>query len=101
MDGFHLADAELDRAGYRDRRGAPEMFDADGYVALLARIRAGEPVVYRLRFPPRARTAGACRCSAANLPMRRTSGHWGSDQRNAQVIESSRARADFPLWIEG
>ncbi len=39
MDGFHLADAELDRRGLRDRKGAPQSFDAWGYAALLARLR--------------------------------------------------------------
>ncbi|MEU4428641.1 nucleoside/nucleotide kinase family protein [Actinoplanes sp. NPDC024001] len=39
MDGFHLADAELDRLGLRDRKGAPETFDAYGYAALLRRLR--------------------------------------------------------------
>jgi pantothenate kinase len=42
MDGFHLADVQLDRLGLRDRKGAPETFDVDGYVATLARLR-GEP----------------------------------------------------------
>ena len=44
MDGFHLADAELERLGLRDRKGAPETFDAGGYSALLHRILAGETV---------------------------------------------------------
>jgi pantothenate kinase len=44
MDGFHLADVELDRLGRRDRKGAPDTFDPEGYAALLARIRAGEDV---------------------------------------------------------
>ncbi len=44
MDGFHLADSELDRLGRRDRKGAPDTFDDRGYAALLARIRAGEDV---------------------------------------------------------
>jgi pantothenate kinase len=39
MDGFHLARAELDRLGRTDRKGAPETFDAAGYVALLRRLR--------------------------------------------------------------
>ncbi|MFE1296837.1 nucleoside/nucleotide kinase family protein [Streptomyces sp. NPDC058733] len=39
MDGFHLADAELDRLGRRDRKGAPDTFDAAGYAALLRRLR--------------------------------------------------------------
>ena len=38
MDGFHLADAELDRLGRRDRKGAPDTFDAAGYLALLRRL---------------------------------------------------------------
>ncbi|MFH8977842.1 nucleoside/nucleotide kinase family protein [Streptomyces sp. NPDC017890] len=39
MDGFHLADAELDRLGRRERKGAPDTFDAAGYAALLLRLR--------------------------------------------------------------
>ncbi|MBV2357158.1 nucleoside/nucleotide kinase family protein [Streptomyces sp. J2-1] len=39
MDGFHLADAELDRLGRSDRKGAPDTFDAGGYAALLHRLR--------------------------------------------------------------
>jgi pantothenate kinase len=52
MDGFHLANAELDRLGRRDRKGAPDTFDAAGFVALLDRLRhpiAGE-IVYAPRF---------------------------------------------------
>ena len=39
MDGFHLANTELDRLGLRDRKGSPDTFDASGYVALLRRLR--------------------------------------------------------------
>jgi pantothenate kinase len=39
MDGFHLANSQLDRLGLRSRKGAPETFDAAGYVALLRRLR--------------------------------------------------------------
>jgi pantothenate kinase len=47
MDGFHLADVELGRLDRRARKGAPDTFDAYGYAALLARLRANEdPVVY-------------------------------------------------------
>jgi len=42
MDGFHLANAELTRLGRRDRKGAPDTFDADGYAALLGRLRRPE-----------------------------------------------------------
>jgi pantothenate kinase len=46
MDGFHLADAQLDRLGNRHRKGAPDTFDADGYAAVLARLhdRSDRPV---------------------------------------------------------
>ena len=40
MDGFHLADVQLDRLGRRDRKGAPDTFDVDGYVAALERLHA-------------------------------------------------------------
>lgn len=51
MDGFHLADVELDRLGIRDRKGAPETFDVSGYVALLARLRSDfESTVYAPAF---------------------------------------------------
>jgi pantothenate kinase len=39
MDGFHLANVELRRLGRIDRKGAPDTFDPDGYVALLGRLR--------------------------------------------------------------
>ncbi|AVV44349.1 nucleoside/nucleotide kinase family protein [Streptomyces sp. ID05-04B] len=53
MDGFHLADVELDRLGRRDRKGAPDTFDAAGYAALLRRLREetdGGDVVYAPGF---------------------------------------------------
>ena len=47
MDGFHLADVQLDRLGLRERKGAPETFDVDGYVAALSRLHsAPDSVLY-------------------------------------------------------
>ncbi|WP_327024178.1 nucleoside/nucleotide kinase family protein [Micromonospora sp. NBC_01739] len=43
MDGFHLAQAELDRLGRASRKGAIDTFDANGYVSLLRRLRRKEP----------------------------------------------------------
>jgi pantothenate kinase len=40
MDGFHLADSQLQRLGALDRKGAPDTFDSAGYAHLLARIRS-------------------------------------------------------------
>jgi pantothenate kinase len=39
MDGFHLSNATLRAWGRRDRKGAWDTFDADGYVHLLRRLR--------------------------------------------------------------
>ncbi|MGI8307833.1 nucleoside/nucleotide kinase family protein [Saccharopolyspora hattusasensis] len=51
MDGFHLANAQLRRLGRADRKGAPDTFDAAGYVALLRRIReCGPDSVYAPEF---------------------------------------------------
>ncbi|MEO9328245.1 nucleoside/nucleotide kinase family protein [Gordonia aurantiaca] len=69
MDGFHLSDAVLERLGRRNRKGAPDTFDAAGFVALLHRIRemghdicvpdfdhtAGEPISASLIVPAAAR----------------------------------------------
>lgn len=41
MDGFHLSTAELRRRGLSGRKGAPETFDADGFVGLVAQLAAG------------------------------------------------------------
>ena len=70
MDGFHLANVELERLGRADRKGAPDTFDVDGLVAALERVRAGgrdvyipefrrgyvnEPIAGALRIPAEAR----------------------------------------------
>jgi pantothenate kinase len=51
MDGFHLANSELQRMGRQGRKGAPDTFDAAGYAALLRRLRdqgeaGGDAIVY-------------------------------------------------------
>jgi pantothenate kinase len=51
MDGFHLADVVLEALGRRSAKGAPDTFDAAGYLALLRRLRdPGEDVVYAPAF---------------------------------------------------
>lgn len=50
MDGFHLANIELERLRLTDRKGAPETFDAAGYVALLRRLRSTSELVYAPSF---------------------------------------------------
>jgi pantothenate kinase len=43
MDGFHLANSTLQRLGRAGRKGAPDTFDAAGYVNLLRRIHGQQP----------------------------------------------------------
>ncbi|QOD44271.1 nucleoside/nucleotide kinase family protein [Clavibacter zhangzhiyongii] len=51
MDGFHLANATLDRLGRHDRKGAIDTFDGWGVVALVRRLRAEtEHAVYAPSF---------------------------------------------------
>jgi pantothenate kinase len=51
MDGFHLSDDELERLGRRNRKGAPDTFDAAGFIDLLRRIeRQTDEVVYAPAF---------------------------------------------------
>ena len=52
MDGYHLAQVELERLGRASRKGAPDTFDAAGFVALLRRLRAQPPgeIVYAPAF---------------------------------------------------
>lgn len=148
MDGFHLADMELHRLGRRDRKGAPDTFDAAGYVALLRRLRADdEDVVYAPGFereieqpvagnlpiirdarlivtegnylllddpawrPIRAELDEAWFCEIAEQTRldRLIARHerfgkshddavawaYGSDQRNAELVATTRSRADL------
>src|SRR4051794_10245328 len=86
MDGFHLADVELDRLGLRDRKGAPETFDPLGYAALLRRLHEDQDdVVYapgfeRLIEQP---VAGA-------IPVRRTA--------RLIISEGNYLLLDDPRW---
>jgi len=51
MDGFHLADVQLQRLGRLDRKGAVDTFDVYGYLALLQRIRRQDTeIVYAPAF---------------------------------------------------
>jgi pantothenate kinase len=52
MDGYHLANVELARLGRASRKGAPDTFDAAGYLALLQRLRdqSGDEIVYAPEF---------------------------------------------------
>lgn len=46
MDGFHLDNALLIKAGLLDRKGAPHTFDAAGFVHLVNRLQIEDEVIY-------------------------------------------------------
>ena len=48
MDGFHYDDAVLLARGARDRKGAPDTFDAHGFFHLLRRLRIEDEVAIPL-----------------------------------------------------
>jgi pantothenate kinase len=48
MDGFHLPQSRLVELGRRDRMGAPDTFDVDGFVATLSAVRALRPAASAL-----------------------------------------------------
>jgi pantothenate kinase len=77
MDGFHLADEELARLGRSARKGAPDTFDAAGYVALLRRLRAARETVYAPEFRREieAAIAGAI-AVAPDVPLVVTEGNY-------------------------
>jgi pantothenate kinase len=52
MDGFHLANVELQRLGSAGRKGAPDTFDSAGYAELLRRLRRqrDDEIVYAPEF---------------------------------------------------
>jgi pantothenate kinase len=65
MDGFHYDDAVLTAKGLRQRKGAPETFDFDGYVTLIARLRTGDQDV---AIPVFDRSMELSRTAAAIVP---------------------------------
>ena len=65
MDGFHYDDAVLTAKGLRQRKGAPETFDVDGYETLLKRLRAADADV---AIPVFDRSIELSRAAAAIVP---------------------------------
>ncbi|WP_296510029.1 nucleoside/nucleotide kinase family protein [Rhodoferax sp.] len=79
MDGFHLANRELDRLGLRHCKGAPQTFDSAGFVNLLQRLRHQRPgeTVYAPDFDRRLEepVAGSI-AIAADTPLIITEGNY-------------------------
>jgi pantothenate kinase len=153
MDGFHLAQAELERLGRADRKGAPDTFDASGFAALLQRLRTSkDAVVYAPEFRREIEEPVACAVPVPRaVPLVITEGNyllvtdgdWGavrdlldeawfvegdddrrrewliarhiafgkapdharewvlrSDERNAELVASTRNRADLVVRVD-
>jgi pantothenate kinase len=49
MDGFHLSNEELNKLGRRQRKGAPDTFDVEGFISLIKKVKH-EPQVDH-KFP--------------------------------------------------
>lgn len=84
MDGFHLDNAILNARGLLARKGAPQTFDAAGFVQLVGRLRHETSVVYPLF--DRARDiaiAGAAEVGA---------------QCDTVIVEGNYVLFDQPLW---
>jgi len=44
MDGFHLSNEELISLGRRDRKGAPDTFNVEGFTSLIKRVKSDSKV---------------------------------------------------------
>lgn len=66
MDGFHLDNAQLDKMGLRQRKGAPETFDAVGFVKLVSQISEKQSEIY---YPTFDRTVDAVIPDAETLSL--------------------------------
>lgn len=84
MDGFHLDNATLDARGLRHKKGAPETFDADGFLRLVHRIRSGHATTFPLFDRDRDRTL-------------QDAGHI-KNSTEVFVFEGNYLSYDAPVW---
>ena len=92
MDGFHYDNAILDAKGLRSKKGAPETFDADGFIALVRRLRttSGSPVSDEIAVPVFDRTQDLSRASARLIGL----------QHRLIVIEGNYLLLNRSPWSE-
>lgn len=77
MDGFHLSNEVLVHLGRRERKGAWDTFDVDGYVALLQRLHSDARTVYAPAFDRSIETAIAAAIPVpAEVPLVITEGNY-------------------------
>lgn len=101
MDGFHLDNAVLDARGLRGRKGAPETFDASGFVHLIRRMRAGEEVVAPLFDRSRDLSVAGAQPVPATTRLVICEGNYllfdAAPWRDLAPLWDLRARLDVPL----
>ena len=85
MDGFHYDNLILDARGLRARKGAPETFDASGFLALLHRLRIATDDV---AIPVFDRSMDLSRASARMIEPR----------HRLLVVEGNYLLLDRPVW---
>jgi pantothenate kinase len=128
MDGFHLSNRQLSRLGRRDRKGAPDTFDVDGYLATLHRVVADDHDVYAPEFDralDESVAAGLVILAESRLVITEgnylalADGAWGSvrgaidrlyyldspsptrrDRLVARHVEGGRSVADAERWVD-
>lgn len=84
MDGFHLDNRVLEPRGLMSRKGAPETFDARGFLRLVAALRDGAEVIYPLFDRSRdTAIAGAGVCPA---------------EATTVILEGNYLLYDAPVW---
>lgn len=91
MDGFHLDNGILDERGLKPRKGAPETFDAPGFLRLVAALKTGDEVFAPLFDRPRdLAIAGAVAVPAAAQVV--------IVEGNYLMFDEDPWRALAPLW---
>lgn len=85
MDGFHLADVELRRLDRTARKGAPDTFDAGGYLVLLRRLSRGGEDVWAPAFDRRIEQP-----IAGSIPVLRST--------RVIITEGNYLLLDEPAW---
>lgn len=103
LDGWHLSAHQTARLGMADRRGAPETFDAAGFLVLLRRLRAqsqfGGPTIYAPEYRREIEepVAGAVAIDA-HVPVVVTEGNYLLLDR--PVWRDVRAQLDLSYLVE-
>ncbi|PJI92322.1 fructokinase [Yoonia maricola] len=84
MDGFHLDNAILEARGLSQRKGAPETFDAPGFLRLIHALKTGEEVF----APSFDRTRDLAIAGSVAVP----------DAAKVVIVEGNYLMFDEPPW---